>query len=45
MTYKYRICRNDIAIFGVEDVPEHGILLQDIKHSMKNKTQILYRTI
>jgi hypothetical protein len=29
MTYKYWISGNDVAIFTVEDVPEHCISLQD----------------
>jgi hypothetical protein len=29
MTYKYRISGNDVAIFRVWNVPEHGISLQD----------------
>ena len=34
MTYTYWNSGNDVAIFRVEDVPEHGILLQDFKHPM-----------
>jgi hypothetical protein len=28
------IPRNYFAIFGVDDIPEHGISLQDFKHPM-----------
>jgi hypothetical protein len=32
MTYEYRISGDDVVIIGVEDVPAHGISLQDFKH-------------
>jgi len=34
MTYTYLIFGNDVAIFGVGDVPEYGISLQDFKNPM-----------
>ena len=34
MTYKYWNSGNDIAIFRIGDVLEHGISLQDFKHPM-----------
>jgi hypothetical protein len=34
MSYKYWISGNDVAIFRVGDVIEHGISLQDFKHPM-----------
>ena len=34
MTYKYLILGNDVTIFRVGDVPEHGISIQDFKHPM-----------
>jgi hypothetical protein len=32
MIYKYWISGNNIAIFRLGDVPEHGISLQDFKY-------------
>ena len=32
MTYKYWISGDDVAIFRIGDVMEHGISLQDFKH-------------
>jgi hypothetical protein len=34
MTYSCWNSGNDVAIFRVGDVPEHGISLQDFKHPM-----------
>ena len=34
MTYKYWISGDDVAIFRIGDVMEHGISLQDFKHPM-----------
>jgi hypothetical protein len=33
--YKYSISVDDVAIFRVGDVPEHGVLPHDFKHPMK----------
>jgi hypothetical protein len=34
MTYKYWNSGNDVAIFRIGEVLEHGISLQDFKHPM-----------
>jgi hypothetical protein len=34
MIYEYWISGNNIAIFRLGDVPEHGISLQDFKYPM-----------
>ena len=34
MTYKYWNSGNNVAIFRVGDVPDHGISMQDLKHPM-----------
>jgi hypothetical protein len=34
MFYEYCISGNDVAIFRVEDVQEHGISMQDFKHQV-----------
>jgi hypothetical protein len=34
MTYKYWNFGNDVAIFRIGEVLEHGISLQDFKHPM-----------